>query len=231
MESKRNYWIFGGLVGALLMGTLVGGAYFYVTSSGAKTSTQTQSSTILQESKMVIADKTITKPQKSASSNSESLSSSSSESSKSKLEDILSSKSQSSQSSTSSSQSLAESPKVGFVKGQLSYPSEGLIGVNACAQNLNTGEVYCTERVNSSNQQNYQLDIPEGEYEIFSTSNNLKKTRAYYDEHVECGLTVECSTKNPSPKTIVIKVKNGESVTGINPSNWYNSAEYDNSNL
>ncbi len=241
MTEKHNYVIFAGLVGALLLGTLAGGAYFYLNSKGNNDIAKTQESSVVVGTQELPGQSKLSKNSSSIKSqNSSSAFDFGSDSSDSKTNSSSSqnsSKSSTSSSSTESSQesssqeSISKVAKSGKITGTLSYPSEGIIGVNACAQNIANGNIYCTERAISNNQSNYEIDVPAGEYEVFSTSDISTKLRAYYDEHVTCGLTVECSSSNPSPKTIIVNVKNNESTNGINPANWYNSATYNNSNL
>ena len=44
-----------------------------------------------------------------------------------------------------------------------------------------------------------------------------KDYRAYYSKFVKCGMSVDCQDHTP----IVVRVKSGETVSGIDPMDWY----------
>lgn len=64
----------------------------------------------------------------------------------------------------------------GFIAGGLSYPSEGIPGaLQACAENVNSGSLFCTQdKLKSTKyffQTGYRLEVPEGDYYVYSMFN------------------------------------------------------------
>jgi hypothetical protein len=119
----------------------------------------------------------------------------------------------------------------GKVFGLLTYPSESLNEVNACAENIDTKETKCTERKNGNNQ-SFEILLNDGKYTVYSTSGN-DSYRAYYDEAVICGNgfpTYECTQKIPDPKPVIVEIKNGNSLE-VKPWNWYKTNQNQQSSI
>jgi hypothetical protein len=126
--------------------------------------------------------------------------------------------------------SAAASPQPGVIEGSLSYPSEFIPDdVTICAENLATKEIYSTNKhLNAKKYQykvGYKLAVPPGDYHVFAQlpdpgrhgADYSKDYRAYYSEFVKCGMSVNCKSHAP----ITVKVKAGETVSGIDPQDWY----------
>lgn len=117
---------------------------------------------------------------------------------------------------------------VGRIAGSLSYPSEGIpANMQVCAEAVDMSELYCTDAQLTGNQytygKGYEITVPTGQYRVFATlAENPKDPnvkRAYYNEFVKCGLSVDCKDTTP----IVVTVAEGKTVTNINPWDWYNN--------
>jgi len=110
----------------------------------------------------------------------------------------------------------------GVVEGSLSYPSEGIPSdLKVCAETTDGELVKCTEeRIADKKYQygvGYRLELPEGKYYIYATTNEGLRNKAYYTEYVTCGLLYSC----PSHQKIEVQVSVGQTKTGIDPGDWY----------
>jgi len=126
---------------------------------------------------------------------------------------------------------LAAHPQSGVIEGSLSYPSEFIPDhMTICAENLATKQIYSTNKhVKAKKYQykvGYKLAVPPGNYHVFAQlpdparygAEYPKDYRAYYSKFVKCGMSVECKDHTP----IVVMVKSGETVSRIDPQDWYN---------
>ncbi len=114
--------------------------------------------------------------------------------------------------------------KSGVVEGSLSFPSEYIpTDLTVCAETESGNKVNCsTEQIKDTRFTNgvgYSLMLPVGDYYIYSVSDSFNPNyKAYYNEFVECGLSVNCSSHN----NILVNVSEDETVTNIDPIDWYN---------
>ena len=124
----------------------------------------------------------------------------------------------------------AAAPQTGVIEGSLSYPSEFIPpDITICAENLATKKLSCTnQHLKAKKYQykvGYKLEVPPGDYQVYAYlpdparygASYPKDYRAYYSEFVKCGMTENC----PSHAPILIRVKSGETVSGIDPQDWY----------
>jgi hypothetical protein len=124
----------------------------------------------------------------------------------------------------------AAAPPSGVIEGSLSYPSEFIPpDMTICAENLATKKIYSTHKHLKGKKYQYKvgykLTLPPGDYHVFAQlpdpaqygAGFPKDYRAYYSEFVKCGMSVDCKSHAP----IVVKVKSGETVSGIDPQDWY----------
>lgn len=112
-------------------------------------------------------------------------------------------------------------PQKGIIEGSMSFPGEGIPSyIEVCAENQSTKEVLCTSKHISNPKYTYGvgyvLEVPAGSYYVYALDPN-KDYQAYYSEFVTCGLSVDCS----SHELILVEVKAGETVSGIDPQDWY----------
>lgn len=117
---------------------------------------------------------------------------------------------------------IAASAATGVIEGALGYPGEEIPGdMKVCAENLVTKHQYCTATHIESKRYRYgvgyRIEVPEGRYHVFATTASLKGHRAYYSEFVTCGLRVSC----PSHAPIVVTVLAGQTVSAVDPHDWY----------
>ena len=124
----------------------------------------------------------------------------------------------------------AAEPQPGVIEGSLSYPSEFIPpDMTICAENLATKKIYGTNQHRKAKKYKfkvgYKLEVPPGDYHVFAQlpdpakygAGYAKDYRAYYSEFVKCGMSVDCLDHTP----IVVKVKSGVTVSGIDPMDWY----------
>ena len=124
----------------------------------------------------------------------------------------------------------AAAPQTGVIEGSLSYPSEFIPpDMTICAENLATKKIYSTNKHLKAKKYQYKvgykLEVPPGDYHVYAYlpdpakygASYSKDYRAYYSEFVKYGMTENC----PSHEPVVVKVKSGETVSGIDPQDWY----------
>ncbi len=128
---------------------------------------------------------------------------------------------------TSPAASLAPAPSTattGIITGALGYPSEGIPkDMKVCAENQATKTETCTNQQITINapqpHPGYSLTVPAGNYFVYANVPSADpKYRAYYNVFVTCGLKFECKDHTP----LVVSVKAGQTVTGVDPQDWYN---------
>ncbi len=122
----------------------------------------------------------------------------------------------------------------GTIEGSLNYPSEFIPPLEVCAENISTKEEFCSyERIGDEKYMygiGYKLEVPEGDYQVFARlyqpEENMDEMigyKAYYSEFVTCGLEYDCPSHNPN----VVKVTSGETVSDIDPHDWYAGTDSD----
>ena len=126
--------------------------------------------------------------------------------------------------------SAAPAKEVGTIMGSLGYPSDFIPpDMVICAQNLATQKKYCTNQHLKSKKfthgVGYRLEVPVGKYVVYAYLPHPEKYgagfprdyRAYFSEFVKCGMRAECTSHQP----VVITVKQGAVLSGIDPQDWY----------
>ncbi len=118
----------------------------------------------------------------------------------------------------------------GKISGSLGFPSEMIPAMGVCAESPDSEDLYCTyemlEREDYTYGVGYEINVPPGEYQVFShlveenkeNPGYTNEEKAYYSQFVTCGLLFEC----PSHKPIKVKVESREHVSRIDPIDWYN---------
>ncbi len=125
---------------------------------------------------------------------------------------------------------LAAAPETGVIEGSLGYPSEFIPpDMVICAENLATKQLHSTNKHLKAKKykykEGYKLTVPPGDYHVFARlpdpaiygAEYPKDYRAYYSEFVKCGMTEKCTSHAP----IVVRVKAGETVSGVDPMDWH----------
>lgn len=115
-----------------------------------------------------------------------------------------------------------EVDELGFIQGSLSFPSETIpSNMVVCAEDVNTLETTCTDTHIVGEQftyrEGYSLSVKPGVYQVYAYLPEDPDRRAYYNEFVVCGLSVECQ----SHEAIDIVVSAGETITDVDPQDWY----------
>lgn len=119
------------------------------------------------------------------------------------------------------------SKSLGVIEGSISFPSETIPSdLTVCAETTSGDQFKCTnEQIKNSKYTygaGYKLELPPGNYYVYSRVPSMQNDyRAYYNEFVVCGLSVDC----PSHKNIVVKVLAGETINKIDPQDWYNQTQ------
>jgi hypothetical protein len=108
----------------------------------------------------------------------------------------------------------------GAITGNLSYPSEFIPALTVVAFNLENGQWFYVQT--EVNQATYVLDdLPVGTYHVVAypqpSAGIPDDVAAGYTEMVPCGLATNCTDHTLIP----VQVKAGETITGIDPGDWY----------
>lgn len=112
----------------------------------------------------------------------------------------------------------------GAIEGHVHYPAcfgppEDL---EICAEALGGGAEACTGELTATRAGfRYRLEVPPGRYLVYATTEEMPGRRAYFSRHVVCGLSVDCRDHTPVP----VHVEPGETVTGIDPDDWFGPPE------
>jgi hypothetical protein len=125
-------------------------------------------------------------------------------------------------------QSNVPASQAAGITGELSYPSDfDFPQMIVCAEAVNSKSLHCTDRRlrnRRSGKFTYKLRVPAGSYYVFATVVNglepvedMRGYKAYYSEFVKCGLKVDCLSHAP----VKVTVRAGQTLTGINPGDWY----------
>lgn len=118
--------------------------------------------------------------------------------------------------------------QTGTITGALSHPSDfNFPRMIVCAEAVNSRRIHCTDkRITNrrSRKFTFRLRVPAGSYYVFATivngddpADDARGYKAYYSEFVKCGLSVGC----PSHEPIKVTVRAGQTLTGIDPGDWY----------
>ena len=111
----------------------------------------------------------------------------------------------------------------GAIEGPLSYPSDMFPeNFTVCAESEDESYQSCTENLlQDSKYQSgygYLLDLPEGNYYVYSYDPASPDYYAYYTDFVACGMHDSCT----SHRSILVQVVSGETTGDIEPGDWYN---------
>jgi len=108
---------------------------------------------------------------------------------------------------------------MGTITGHLSYPSEFIPTLKVVAFDVTDPSVYYFVET-EMNQGEYVLQVPPGTYYIISYVDKKDGTLGMpgaYSQFVPCGLQASCSDHSLIPVTVAA----GQTVTGIDPADWY----------
>jgi hypothetical protein len=113
--------------------------------------------------------------------------------------------------------------QTGTIEGSLSYPSEGIPeDMFVCAETLAGVQAVCTsEHIDDPKYEygeGYILEMAPGTYYVYAQIPG-DDYKAYYTEHVTCGLTVECE----SHEKIEVVVEASQTTSNVDPIDWYNT--------
>ena len=125
-------------------------------------------------------------------------------------------------------QSTVPAQRPATITGKLSYPGDfDFPRMIVCAEATTSRSIHCTDKRlwNRRNRKfTYRLRVPAGSYYVFATIVNGEEPgadyrgyKAYYSEFVTCGLSVGCPSHDP----IKVTARAGQTLTGIDPGDWY----------
>lgn len=122
--------------------------------------------------------------------------------------------------------SISAAAQSGKISGKLTYPGEGIptdLVLCVTVTSLYAEPTYCSDdsssrltaakiafRVNRRGA-TYTVTLPAASYYIYAKTGEMRGHKAYYNDFVKCGMSVDCTSKTP----IVVKVKAGQTRTGI----------------
>ncbi len=108
-----------------------------------------------------------------------------------------------------------ESPQPGFIRGNLSYPSEFIPAQRVIAYRVLSMEVEA-DVTTAEGQSQFELSVAPGDY--FVVAYTLDGTMAAgYTQAVPCGLLASCTDHSLIP----VHVDAGAAVENIDPQDWY----------
>jgi hypothetical protein len=108
-----------------------------------------------------------------------------------------------------------ESQEPGIIRGNLSYPSEGIPAERVIAYRVATMEVEA-DVTTEQGQGEYELSVAAGDYFVVAYTLD-GKLAAGYSQAVPCGLLNTCEDHSLIP----VHVEAGQTVEGIDPQDWY----------
>ena len=114
------------------------------------------------------------------------------------------------------------SNQIGTIKGQASYPSEGLPSdEEICAQDIsNTSTAPICVNVGKTQTINYELTVPVGTYYVYAQLSSAPNYKAYYNEYSKCGNSVDCPEAGHK-QYIKVNVAANVIVENVDPGDWY----------
>jgi len=120
-------------------------------------------------------------------------------------------------------QDTTEEAKDGTIVGSLTYPSEGIPeDLVVYAQNIDTNKEYSTTKHLEAEQykysKGYALDVPAGRYYVYGVLASDPEHKAYYNQYITCGMSVNCKDTTK----IEVTVKPGEKTADITVGDWWN---------
>lgn len=114
-------------------------------------------------------------------------------------------------------------PAKGTITGRASYPSEALPqDQEVCAELISNRSIVHCVNVGKTQTITYTLEVPEGDYHVFSRVSPTDTYKAYYNEFVTCGLNVNCPVTGHQ-KLHTVSVKAGQTVKDVDPGDWYDN--------
>lgn len=104
------------------------------------------------------------------------------------------------------------------IEGQFMYPGcAAPSDLRVCAEDRSTLVRHCTGPV-SPGADRFRLEVPAGRYAVFAESQKARPGyRAFYNQSVRCGLSVDCKDRSP----VLVTAQAGARIENINPADWF----------
>lgn len=121
--------------------------------------------------------------------------------------------------------------QTGKIAGKLTYPGEGIPpDLVLCVKTAGGNPVtFCSNTRASLLRENnivfkvrtraavFEISLPTGSFYLYATVPEMGSMKAYYNEFVKCGMSVDCKSK----RLIAVKVRPGQTTRGITVGDWY----------
>lgn len=107
------------------------------------------------------------------------------------------------------------------IEGRFMYPACSTPSdLVVCAEDRSTGVRHCAGPV-APGSDSYRLEVPAGRYAVYAESPAHRPGyRAFYNESVRCGLSVECQDRSP----VLVQAEVGRRIENVNPADWFGVA-------
>lgn len=123
-------------------------------------------------------------------------------------------------------------PQTGRISGRLTYPGQGIPpDIVVCVRVVDA--VPAADRCSTARKKasvsgkarfqveprrtRYSVTLPAGRYQVYATTGEMPGRKAFYDEFIRCGATLDCRSKAP----VTVRVSSGKTTSGITVGNFY----------
>lgn len=115
-----------------------------------------------------------------------------------------------------SPRAAVSAPGQAVLEGHLMYPGcSAPSDLRVCAEDRTTGARHC---VAPTGPDSFRLVVPAGQYAVFAESPKARPGyRAFYNESVRCGLSVDCQDRSP----VLVVAEAGARIENVNPADWF----------
>lgn len=111
----------------------------------------------------------------------------------------------------------------GRISGEFSYPSDYMPDdIQACAEEVVSGRETCSGKATArAGRWTYSLSLPPARYNVYARTADAPGKKAYYTTSVVCGGGAGGEANCTDHTPVIVIVRSGDKLTGINPQDWY----------